>query len=241
MPTLANPAIQLETYNGPPGIVLSIPAVGNGNSLIVAFSGGDNVPTMTGYTLDFETLDGFLYGSSARIYHLSNITDGRTTIETGVAGLVPFGVWEVEGEIIPASAGAVFAGNADVSCNVDFTTTEDNAAGFAIFKNENRGIVSGGGWVATPNDVADWNPVAHNLDLGAQGVKSTGALTFRTTSPNAYGAAVMAYASAGGAPSTVNVLKRYSGVAWEGALKHHASSAWPQSVVKRRVGSEWLG
>lgn len=241
MPTLANPAIAVETFAGPPGITLSIPAVGSGNSLVVAMSGGDNVPVMSGYTLDFETLTGFLYGSPARFYHLSNITDGRTTIVTGVTGLVPFGVWEVAGEIIPASLGAVFAGNAAVDCIVNFTTTEDNAAGFVIVKNEGRGIVSGGGWTATPNDVAEWNPVAHNLDLGAQGSKSTSGLTFRTASPNAYGAAAMAYASAGGAPATVNVLRRYSGTAWSGGLKHRAGASWPFSVVKRRAGSGWLG
>jgi hypothetical protein len=193
---------------------------------------------MSGYTLDWTGQD--LYGSAVRLYHLSDIADGRTTIATGVTGLAAFGVLELEGAIVPASIGAGVGSQNTTSAELPFTVDAAGAVGFCILKVNGVASLGGGGWTRVSDPANnDFNPVYYSADLGAAGAKNTNGITFPGGSTG-NSVNVMAYASAGPAPG-LTALRRFNGTSWGGVLNHRAGSDWVQSVLKTHLGGQWIG
>lgn len=163
-----------EIFGGAGGANLTIPAVANGNSLIVVTRNTDAATTVTGGT---EVGAGVTHGGEhVHFFKIENVTDGRTTVQVNAPGgdtSTAVAVLEVDDNAI-ATASTVAAGTGTgTTINQAFTTTAANATavGMAYFSN---GVTqtAGSGWSVAPG-TSSYDAVNYIADAGAAGAKTT--------------------------------------------------------------------
>jgi hypothetical protein len=165
---------------------ITIPAVGSGNSLIIAAWSFYDDLRIAGSTLDYT---GTEHGDTERFVtyrHISNVTDGRTTLSASMyvddvltAGPVRALVLEVDAaQIVPASTFAGRSSNGSSFAHM-FTTTIDNAIAATIAVTGGAVVTGTNGWTRHPL-ATDWEMTMYSSDLGTAGEKTVTA----TVSPS---------------------------------------------------------
>jgi len=180
-------------------VSLTIPAVGVGNSLIIAAINITPDTRVDGGTTDAALAT--LFSNYSHFLHLPNITDGRTSITLrtfdGVgdpaATVTDCVVIEVDAESV-AAATTVDGnfGSTGAAVSQAFTGTIANAFGLASVSLSNPTIMSGGdGWVPVDAITSLWSPFGYNEDLGAAGAENA---AFTLAESRLYGIVAFAYA-----------------------------------------------
>lgn len=187
-----------ESYSS--ALTVTIPAVGNGNSLII-LTRNDKADTR----VDGATEDGAapsLYAGFVHFFSIENITDARTSVTIRTYDTYPtpsdattaYAVYEVNAAGLILASTLATSNATGLVVNTPFTTTAANAAAFCDIAMSNASTQTGAnGWSAVPGTPSGYIHSAYNANVGAVGAKT---VDITLGDSRQWHASVLAYARA---------------------------------------------